>query len=123
MTDWPSYKRPRDLAGAIFPVSEAVILQLAREHGVGRKAGRCIVFSIEDVKRLYEVLPCPSESFAGQNRRIGSSVARSAESDLRKALALTTRKPPKKSARNAKLKSSLNPSMVAAPPSRSHRLP
>ena len=59
MTDWPSYKRARDLAGAVFPISEAMILQLARQHGVGRKAGRCIVFSIDDVQRLYEVLPCP----------------------------------------------------------------
>ena len=57
MTDWPSCKRARDLAGAVFPISEAMILQLARQHGVGRKAGRCIVFSIDDVQRLYEVLP------------------------------------------------------------------
>src|SRR5215467_5615842 len=77
MTDWPSYKRARDLAGAVFPVSEAVILQLAREHGVGRKAGRCIVFSVDDVRRLYEVLPCPSKSSADQNRNTGSSAARS----------------------------------------------
>ncbi len=65
MTDWPSYKRARDLAGAVFPVSEAMILQLARQHGVGRKAGRCIVFSIDDIQRLYEVLPCP---YVPQNR-------------------------------------------------------
>ena len=44
MTDWPSYKRARDLAGAVFLSSEAMILQLARQHGVGRKAGRCIGF-------------------------------------------------------------------------------
>src|ERR1700745_662058 len=44
MTDWPSYKRARDLPGAVFPISEAMILQLARQHGVGRKAGRCIGF-------------------------------------------------------------------------------
>src|SRR5215470_16040784 len=105
MTEWPTYKRARDLAGAVFPVSEAVILELARKHGVGRKAGRCIVFSIDDVKRLYEVLPCPSRSFADQNRPTGSSAGRSAESDLRKALALATRKPQKKSARSAKPRS------------------
>src|ERR1700730_5744658 len=123
MTDWPSYKRARDLAGAVFPLSEAVILQLARKHGVGRKAGRCVVFSVDDVQRLYEVLPCPSKSFADQNRPTGSSAAPSAESDLRKALALTTKRPQRKSARSPRPRSSPSQSTVVALPQRSHPLP
>ena len=31
------YKRARDLAGEIFPVSENVILQIARRYGIGKK--------------------------------------------------------------------------------------
>jgi hypothetical protein len=33
---WPKYLTARDLAGPVFPVSEAVILDAAREHGLGR---------------------------------------------------------------------------------------
>ena len=122
MTEWPSYKRACDLAGAVFPLSEAVILQLARKHGVGRKAGRCVLFSIDDVRRLYEVLPCPSGSFVDPNRRTGSCAAPSAESDLRKVLELMTNTPRKKSARSVKLKSSPNPSTEDALPQRSRLL-
>jgi hypothetical protein len=56
---WPSYKMARDLAGSVFPVSEAVILQCARKYGIGRKMGRAIIFGPDDCQRLYEVLPCP----------------------------------------------------------------
>jgi hypothetical protein len=39
--EWPAYKLARDLAsGKVFPVGEAVILQTARKHGIGRKMGR-----------------------------------------------------------------------------------
>ena len=40
--DWPQYKMARELAGTVFPVSEAVILQTARKHGIGRKMGRAV---------------------------------------------------------------------------------
>src|SRR5258705_8609651 len=112
---WPQYKRARDLAGPVFPLSEATILQLARKHGIGRKAGRCILFSPDDVKQLYEVLPCPSNSYAGQNHHTGSSAAPSAESALKKALELTTSRPRKKSARSARAKSSPSQSTVVVP--------
>jgi hypothetical protein len=43
----------RDLAsGKVFPVSEAVILQTARKHGIGRKMGRAVIFSPEDCKNI-----------------------------------------------------------------------
>jgi hypothetical protein len=41
--EWPAYKLARDLAsGKVFPVGEAVILQTARKHGIGRKMGCAI---------------------------------------------------------------------------------
>jgi hypothetical protein len=45
------YKRARDLAWTVFPVSEAVILAAARKAGIGRKWGRVILFSPEAVSR------------------------------------------------------------------------
>src|SRR5882762_5861710 len=114
MTDWPSFKKASDLTGVIFPVSESVILQAARKHGIGRKLGRCIVFSVDDVQRLYEVLPCPSASSVAPNRQTGSSAAPSAESELKKARELVTRGRRKKSKRNARPRSLPSPSTVVA---------
>src|SRR6266576_2110309 len=112
-TVWPSFRMARDLAdGAVFPVSEAVILQTARKHGIGRKMGRTIVFSPDDCNQLYEVLPCPSISSVVQNRPTGSSAVPSEEFALRKALALATSESPRKSAPSARLKSSPNRSTV-----------
>ena len=95
----------RDLAGTVFPVGEAVILGMARKHQIGRKMGRTIIFSLDDCQKLYEVLPCPSGSFAAPNRPIGSSAALSAESALKKALALVISGLPKKSGQSARHKS------------------
>jgi hypothetical protein len=51
--EWPAYKTARDLAsGKVFPVSEAVILQTARKHGIGRKMGRAVIFSPEDCENI-----------------------------------------------------------------------
>jgi hypothetical protein len=69
MTEWPKYRMARDLAGTVFPVSEAVILQTARKNDIGRKMGRAVIFSPDDCQRLYEVLPCPSGSFAAPRYR------------------------------------------------------
>ena len=101
---WPTFRQARDLAGDVFPVSEAVILDTARKHGIGRKMGRAICSRPDDVERLYEALPCPSSSSAVHARPSGSSAAPSAESALRKALALTspTAPAPRKSGRSAK---------------------
>src|SRR5215471_2946420 len=109
MIAWPEYKRARDLAGFVFPVSEDVILRVAREHGIGRKMGRAVVFSPTDVQQLYEALPsCHSKSSVVPNHPIGSSAAPSAESALKKALALTTRKSRKRSAPSVRPSSSPN---------------
>src|SRR5262245_34404238 len=116
MTEWPKYRMARDLAGSVFPTSEAVILQTARKIGVGRKMGRAIIFSPEDCERLYEALPCPSGSFGAPNPPIGSCAEPSAEYALKRALALATRGSLRKSERNAKPKSSPSPSTVVALP-------
>ena|SRR6516225_3030309 len=112
------YKRARDLAGEIFPVSENVILQIARRYGIGKKFGRVVIFSDEDVYQLYEVLPCVSNLNVDQRRLTGSSAAPSAESELRKALELATGESPKRFARNARPKSSPNQSTAVALPQR-----
>ena len=56
---WPEFLRARDLAGTVFPVSEEVILDAARKHGVGRKLGRAVVFSVECVNQLFEAPAMP----------------------------------------------------------------
>jgi hypothetical protein len=84
------YKRARDLAGTVFPVSEAVILAAARKAGIGRKFGRSIVFSPDAVHKLYEVLPCPSGSSAAPSRRTGSYAAPCGASALQKLQARLT---------------------------------
>lgn len=83
-SDWQqTYKKLRDLAGTVFPVSEEVLLKAAREHGIGRKMGRSIVVSADDCEKLYEALPCLSNSLSDRNRPTGSCAAPSAESALR----------------------------------------
>src|SRR6476619_7257073 len=111
--------RARDLAFSVLPVTETVILQLARKHGVGRKYGRVIGFSPGDIQQLHEVLPCPSGSLSGQSRLTGSSAAPSGESALKKALVLATFAPRKKSSSSGKPRSSNNQSTVVALPQHS----
>ena len=120
MSDWPEFKRARDLAGTVFPVSEESILREARKHGIGRKMGRAIIFSPADIQHLYEVLPCYGSS-AAASRPIGSSAAPSGESALKKVLAQLTDASPRKSAPTARAKSSHNRSMVVALPARSRK--
>jgi hypothetical protein len=122
LREWPTYKMARDLAnGKVFPVSEEVIKQTARKYGIGRKMGRAIVFNIQDCDRLYEALPCPSDSFVAPKALTGSFAVPSAESALKKALALTTRKSQKKSGQSVKQNSSPNQSTILGPRLRSRK--
>ena len=121
--EFPAYRMARDLAGKVFPVSETVILQTARKHGIGRKMGRAVIFSPEDCTRLYEVLPCPSGSSADQDRRTGSFAGPSGESALKRALALTTKSSPRKSVHNVRAKSLPSQSTVVPLPQRLPRRP
>lgn len=116
------YKRARDLAGTVFPVSEAVILAAARKAGIGRKVGRTIVFSPDDTHRLYKEAfqPCSNSSVA-PNRPIGSRAALSGASAMKKAHKLLTTAAPAKGAlrnggRSARPKSSSKRSTVVAFP-------
>ena len=91
MAEWPIYLRARDLGGSVFPVSEEVILSAARKHGIGRKLGRAIIFSVEDCYRLYEVLPCPSRSSGDPIRPLDHARHHPPECKLKKARALLAR--------------------------------
>ena len=119
--DWPKFVTARELAGSVFPVSQELILREARKHGIGRKMGRTVIFSLEDCTKLYEVLTCPSDWSGVPNRQIGSSVAPSGASALKKALAHLTNDSPRKSAQSEKLKFSPNQSTDVAPPAHSPR--
>jgi hypothetical protein len=116
------YKRARDLAGTVFPVSEAVIVAAARKAGIGRKVGRTIVFSPDDTDRLYkEAFPPCSNSSVAPNRPIGSRAALSGASAMKKAHKLLTTAAPAKGAprnggRSARPKSSNKRSTVVAFP-------
>src|SRR5262249_31363911 len=111
---WPVYKMARDLAGTVLPVSEAVILAAAPKPAIRRRLGWCIVFSPEDVPRLYEELLCPSSSSVAQSRLTGSSAAPSAASALKRALELTTAASPRRSERDVRPRSLPSRSTVVA---------
>jgi hypothetical protein len=115
------YVMARDLAGTVFPVSEDSILREARKHGIGRKMGRVIIFSPDDIQHLYEVLPCPSNSSAAASRPTGSSAALSGASALKRLQELLTDESPKKSERRARAKSLHSQSTVVALPARSRK--
>ena len=100
----PKFRTAHQLVGdGTFPVSQATLLRHAREHGIGRKMGRTIIFSDADVSSLYEVSTCSSSSSV-QKAPTGSCAAPSGASALKKALALLTEKPPKKSSPSVKPK-------------------
>src|SRR5690242_20363821 len=121
--DWPAFRLARELAGTVFPVSEATILEAARKYGIGRKLGRSIIFGPDDCNRLYQVLPCPSKSSNDRNHQTGSFAAPSAESALKKALALASDGSPKKSARSEKRNCLRNPSTAVVLPLPSQKQP
>src|SRR4051794_23665483 len=87
---WPSYRTARQLSGSVFPKSPTVILETAHEYDIGRRWGRDVVSTPADTERLYECLPCLSNSSPAKDRRTSSCAAPSAESDMKKALALAT---------------------------------
>ena len=47
----PKFRTAHQLVGdGTFPVSQATLLKHARDHGIGRKMGRIIIFSDADVE-------------------------------------------------------------------------
>jgi hypothetical protein len=115
---WPKYLTARDLAGPVFPVSEAVILDAAREHGLGRRLGRAIIFTPEDCQRLYE-----EKSSAAPKAPTGSSGGLSPDAALKKALKLATERSPISGGPNARQSFSKRASTVVALRPRSPRRP
>src|SRR5580704_15269408 len=59
-----TYKRARDLAWTVFPLSEAAILAAAHKADIGRMSGRTWIISPDDIPRLYEEAfqPCSRSS-------------------------------------------------------------
>jgi len=113
MSAWPEIKTARQLVDqALVPCSEDLLARKAREHSIGRKLGRAIVFEPADVRRLLELLPCPSSSSNVESPTTGRYAGPSGASSLTKALALSTAGRPKKSSRSAQRISSGNPSTV-----------
>lgn len=114
MNAWPQLKTAHDLClERIVPCSEDKLRALAKEYGIGRKLGRAYVFTPADVAALVEKLPCPSNlSEAATAPHTGTSAALSGEYALTKALALATRKPPRKSLSGGRTRSSTSRSTV-----------
>jgi len=85
-----------------FPISAEKIRQIARQRGIGKKAGRTYIFSDRDVQKIYEVLPCPSNSSSAPNHQTGSFAAPSGEYALKKVQELLISERPRRSGRSAK---------------------
>ena len=99
----PAFLTAREMcARKVFPVSEATILKIARENGVGKKMGRQILFREDDIQKLYEALPCPSSSAKGPKAQTGSCAVPSVDKALKKLQALLAKPPQKPSALKGK---------------------
>jgi hypothetical protein len=86
----------------VFPVSEATLQAHARKHGIGRMLGRTRVVSADDVTKLYEVLPCPSNSSNAPGPLTGSSGVPLVASGTKKVQELLTKKSLNKSGSSSK---------------------
>ena len=87
----PKFRTAKQLgADGTFPVSEKMLVDLARKYGIGREAGRSYLFSNEHIVNLYEALPCHSNSSAAQKLQTGSCVELSGDKALKKVLGLLT---------------------------------
>ncbi len=103
----PKFLTARQMvADGIFPVSQSTILKAAREHGIGKKMGRVVLFSPSDINALYEALPCPSNLSKGPKVQTGPCAGLSAAAASKKLQELLTKKPQKKSASKVKRNSS-----------------
>lgn len=102
----PIFRTARQLvADGTFPIPQSTLLRHAKACGIGKKAGRNVIFSEADIPKLYQAFPCPSSSSGVQSPHIGSCVGPSGVKALKKAQALMTKSVPKKSVQSAKLKS------------------
>jgi len=109
MTAFPQLKTAQQLIdeGVIPPaVSERTLRALAKTHNVGRKMGRFVVFTPEDVLELVHRLPCLSNSSRAKARETGSYGGLSEDAKYLKAQALITAGRRTKSASGAKRNSS-----------------
>ena len=99
----PKFRTADQLAlDGTYPISAEMIRKIAKQHDVGRKAGRTYLFSDADVLRLYEVMSRPSNSSSDRSHQTGSSAAPSGEFALKRAQALPTSARPWRSKPSAK---------------------
>jgi len=91
----------------LFRVSRRTLQGYLRQHPYYRILGRRKLFTEADITRLYESLPCPSNSnrHAKARRHITASGAPTSESLLTEALALLTERQPTVSAAGGSTKS------------------
>lgn len=110
--------RTLDEAAAEFRVSRRFFQDFIRKNPFYRVLGRRKLFSDDDMRRLFELLPCPSNSArrAPAKRRIGKSEAPTSESTLNELRALLT-----KPSHNSCLAPSESRSNVVSMPARSSR--
>ncbi|HEX4197590.1 MAG TPA: hypothetical protein VHZ26_09110 [Caulobacteraceae bacterium] len=93
---WPTIKTARDLVlDRIVPCSEELLKTLAKRHGIGRKLGRAIVFTPDDVSALIQALPRSARAPERGDSCAGESARPSAEAALAKALLLSAAPKPK----------------------------
>jgi excisionase family DNA binding protein len=102
---------------ARFRVSRRTLQAHIRRFPFYRLLGRRKLFTEADIARLYEALPCPSNSNrrVRAERRTTASGAPISESLLTEALALLTEKQPTASAAGGSTKSSAENTPTRAP--------
>ena len=105
-----------------FRVSRRTMQEVVRAHPYYRVIGRRKLFTEADIARLYEALPCPSNS-SSANPVFGTFAAPSEASLLTKAHALLNAKPLKRSERAGSGRSRKAQCSGVVLPLRSSKLP
>lgn len=112
-----------DEAAERFRVSRRTFVDFIKLHPFYRILGKRKLFTEGDLLALYEALQCPSNSSAVKAARTGTSEAPPAASWSARLQALTTAKPPRRSARGANGRSFAAPFSVISNPRPLRKLP
>src|SRR5260370_10934669 len=95
-----------DEVATMFRVSPRTMHAYVRRHPFYRVLGSRRLFTRSDIKALYEALECPSSSNPDPAARTGTCTAPSEASTYARAQALLTKRPPKRSGRGGRGRSS-----------------
>src|SRR5262249_60022461 len=96
-----------DEAAAKLRKSRRWLQSFLRRHPYYRLAGRTKLFTEADINRLYEALPCPSNSSRRESRRSSRSGVPTSESTLTEALRLANELLPRRPSRSGNAKSNV----------------